>query len=53
MVVSTVSSPSVAGSRTRYRAPLKQQRPAPVCAGRAGLRIENSTTELRWWRPRT
>src|SRR5437762_13181842 len=24
------------------------QRPALVCAGRAGLRIESSTTELRW-----
>ena len=27
---------------------LKRQRPALVCAGRAGLRIESSTTELRW-----
>ncbi len=28
----------------------KTQRPALVCAGRAGLRIESSTTELRWRR---
>src|SRR5947209_4919779 len=27
---------------------LKTQRPALACAGRAGLRIESSTTELRW-----
>ena len=27
---------------------LKTQRPALACAGRAGLRIESSTAELRW-----
>ena len=27
---------------------LKPQRPALACAGRDGLRIESSTTELRW-----
>src|SRR5712692_4743381 len=27
---------------------LKTRRPALACAGRAGLRIESSTTELRW-----
>src|SRR5438477_8155851 len=32
---------------------LQTQRPALVCAGRAGLRIESSTTELRWPRPVT
>ena len=30
---------------------LKTQRPALACAGRAGLRIESSTTELRWRPP--
>ncbi len=29
---------------------LKTQRPALVCAGRHGLRIESSTTEVRWRR---
>src|SRR2546428_6825991 len=33
------------------RKSLKTRRPAPVCAGRAGLRIESSTTELRWRPP--
>src|SRR5258708_1525688 len=28
--------------------PLRTQRPALAGAGRAGLRIESSTTELRW-----
>ena len=28
---------------------LKNRRPSLVSDGRLGLRIESSTTELRWW----
>src|SRR5437867_15483 len=37
---------AMAINRTQKRA--QTQRPALACAGRAGLRIESSTTELRW-----
>src|SRR6266571_5105482 len=45
---------NVSSERSSSLAPpnsLKTQRPALACAGRAGLRIESSTTELRWRSP--